>query len=279
MAVMTEKYTRLKDSLRFYGSMLVCFSGGVDSTFLLKAATDTLGTENAAGLLVESEFYPRRVLDEARATAHRIGARLEVVEFNLAEVPAISSNPADRCYHCKRYIMETALDKARSWGLDLVVDGTMTDDLGEHRPGLKALEELGVKSPLAETGLNKEEIRKLSKELGLPTWNKKSYTCLATRFPTGEKITPEKLDMVERCETALDEEGFGFYRVRYHGDVARVELAPEDLPRILEGGVSERISRAFHEAGFRYVTVDLEGYRSGSVGEPNPEIKEKQAKR
>ncbi len=274
---MAEKYTQLRDLLQSYKSILVCFSGGVDSSFLLKSAVDTLGKKNAVGLLFESHLYPRRILDEARATANQIGARLEVAELELLEVPAIRANPADRCYHCKRHIMEAALNMARSCGFEHVADGTMADDLGGHRPGLKALEELGIKSPLAQVGLSKEKIREMSKKLGLSTWDKRSYTCLATRFPAGEEITREKLDMVDKCEVSLEEEGFDFYRVRYHGDVARVELATEDIPRIFENDRHKSIAQAFRAAGFRYVSVDLEGYRSGSVSEPGGGAKLKEA--
>jgi len=243
----------------------VCFSGGVDSTFLLKIAVDELGPGQAMGLLEHGLLYPESATSEARQLAGIIGAQLEEVEMEPLEGSEVESNPTDRCYHCKSGLLKHARDVADRLGIRHVAEGTNADDADDYRPGMGAVKELGVQSPLLEAGLTKDEIRAASRELGLPTWDRPASPCLASRFPFGTRIDPERIDMVNRSEKALSEAGFREFRVRYHGDVARIELAAEEIPKMFEGNRYVGIARACREAGFRYVALDLDGYRTGSL--------------
>ena len=262
---MKNKIFSLRELLREMGSVLVCFSGGVDSSFLLKAAVDELGKKNAVGLHIKSALHPSWTHAEARCIAEDIGAKVIELDVDVMLIPGVIENPPDRCYHCKRQILETATHHARSLKLKYVVDGTNADDVGDYRPGMQAVRETGVRSPLLEVGMTKREIRQAAKQLKLPNWDKPSYTCLATRFPTGTTIDEEKLRRVAACEDALREEGFGIYRVRYHGDLVRIEIDQGEFPRMFRDGRNEIITDACRKAGFRYVALDMEGYRTGSM--------------
>lgn len=261
-----QKYRLLQSLLEQMGSVLVAYSGGVDSTFLLKVAHDVLG-EQAVAVTACSQTYPARELEEARAMAREIGARHLIIVSEELEIPGFADNPPDRCYFCKSELFSKLLQVARAEGLRYIVDGTNRDDLAEHRPGRQAAQEMGIRSPLLEAGLGKGEIRALSRELGLPTWGKPSMACLSSRFPYGVTITREKLKMVEEAEEYLRGLGFRQVRVRHHEDIARIEVGPEEMSRFLAGGFGEAVARRLKELGYTYVVLDLEGYRPGSLNE------------
>jgi len=262
-----EKLEKLEDIIRNLGSVLIAFSGGVDSTFLLKVCLDVLGKDKVLAVTARSSTYPARELEEAKALALKLGARHEIIESEELAVPGFSENPPERCYYCKKELFGKLVRMARERGFNFVVDGSNADDTGDFRPGMKAKDELGVVSPLKEAGLTKAEIRNFSREMGLPTWDKPSFACLASRFPYGEKITAEKLDRVGKAEELLDALGFTQYRVRSHGDLARIEVLPDEIDRFFDSSLREKVTKEFKKLGFVYVSLDLTGYRTGSMNE------------
>ncbi len=266
MDILHRKYEALKRLLLSYGSAAVAFSGGVDSTFLLKTAGIVLG-DRAVALTAAPPFVPQRELSEAAAFCREAGIRQIVLEASFFTLDTARKNPPDRCYHCKRELFSRMLETARENGYSVLCEGSNTDDIGDYRPGMRALRELEVRSPLLEAGLSKEEIRLLSRELGLYTWDKPSFACLASRFVCGEYISDEKLRMVERSEQKLSELGFRQFRVRFHGDLARIELLPDDFERAIQPETRACIVDALREYGFRYVALDLDGYKTGNMNE------------
>lgn len=265
-APLMAKYEKLQGILQKLGSVAVAFSSGVDSTFLVKVAHDTLGAK-AVAFTAASDFVPQRDVDEAKAFCAKEGIEHHVVPFPILTVPHVKENPENRCYYCKHALFSHMKEIAAEKGLACVVDGSNLDDDGDYRPGHRALRELGIVSPLHEAGLYKQDIRDLSKALGLPTWDKPSFACLASRFPYGTELTPEGLDRVNLAEEFLMDRGFRQLRVRAHGNIARIELLPSDIPRMIDESLREKTAAYFRKLGFAYTALDLLGYRTGSLNE------------
>lgn len=260
-----EKYEKLKNYIKSLGSLAVAYSGGVDSTFLVKVAYDVLG-DRVIAVTATSSTYPKRELNDAITFIKQIGAKHIVIESEELEIEGFNKNPVDRCYYCKKELFEKIWKVAKAHGIEYVADGSNFDDLNDFRPGMKAACELNVVSPLKVAGLTKEDIRKLSKELGLPTWDKPAFACLSSRIPYGERITKEKLSMIEKAEEYLLGLGFKQVRVRYHQDkLARIEIGKDEMEKFLNINVIESVRNKFKELGFLYVTLDLDGYRTGSM--------------
>lgn len=265
MNELQKKYEALKEYFRSAGSAVIAFSGGVDSTFLMKVASDVL-KEKAVAVTIKSDAFSNREYEEVLALCREYEFKNEILQADCFAVDEFVKNEKDRCYYCKKNFFTKILDYAESKNIGIVCEGSNMDDTGDYRPGMKAVAELGVKSPLKECGLYKDEIRQLSKELGLSTWNKSSFACLATRIGYGEIINKHKLEMIDSGEQVLYELGFKQFRVRLYGEnSARIEIYTEDFEKLLEN--REHIVNKFKEAGFIYVSLDLQGFRSGSMNE------------
>jgi pyridinium-3,5-biscarboxylic acid mononucleotide sulfurtransferase len=261
--MLQEKYKKLQDILLEMETVVVAFSGGVDSTFLLKAAIDTLGYDNVLAITADSETYPTSELEEALKLAKWIGASHRVIETSELVIPGYTENDQNRCYFCKSSLFDHLLPILDDYEFNNIIYGVIADDANEFRPGMKAAKEKGIRGPLQEADLFKEEIRTLSKEAGLPTWDKPSFACLSSRIAYGETITKEKLTKVDKSETYLKSLDIRQVRVRTHEDTARIEVEPADMPRVLEYHVA--ITKRLKQFGYKYVSLDLAGYTSGSM--------------
>ena len=264
MDALHEKKKHLEDYLRSLGSVAVAFSSGVDSTFLLKTAHDVLGSR-ALAVTARSCSFPARELNEAKAFCESEGIEQIIVDSEELDIEGFRQNPKNRCYLCKHELFSKIRAIAAERGIACIAEGSNVDDEGDYRPGPIAVAELEVKSPLREAGLTKAEIRELSKELGLSTWNKQSFACLSSRFVYGETISEEKLSMVDRAEQRLLDLGFHQVRVRVHGDLARIEIDRAEFAKMSASDTVDQIARYLHELGFLYVTLDLDGYKTGSM--------------
>lgn len=263
---MDARLQRLTDIVASAESLLVAFSGGVDSTFLLKVAHATLG-ERAVGLTASSPTAPPGELEAAAELAAIIGCRHIVIDSHELENPSFTENPVNRCFFCKDELYGICRREADKLGFSTIADGTNLDDLKDHRPGLKAAKEWSIRHPLVEAEMGKEDIRRLSRDFGLPTWDKPAVACLSSRFPYGIEINVERLGKIAACEKTLKDLGFREFRVRYHEELVRIEVAAAEIDRLLDRDVRETIVRRFKEIGFTYVSLDLEGYRTGSMNE------------
>jgi uncharacterized protein len=264
--VLNAKLERMRAIFAPMRSLIVAFSGGVDSTFVLKVAHDAMG-DAVLALTTTSPTMPDEDRDSALAMAHLIGVQHIVVESNELEIPGYAANPLNRCYLCKHNLFTVCEAKAAELGIDEIVDGLNLDDLHDYRPGMQAASEKRVRHPLVEAEMTKADVRALSRAMGLPTWDRPASPCLSSRFPYGTEITSEGLAKVAAGEKLLHSMGFAVARVRYHGEVARLELEQGQIARIFEGQLRETIDREFRKIGFRFVAIDLKGFRSGSLNE------------
>ena len=268
-----DKLAHLQNTLRSYGRVAIAFSGGVDSTLLLKVAVETLGRENVLAVIADSPSMPRSEKRDAEALAATIGAPVVITKSNEFSDKNYVANPTDRCYFCKHALFVEVRKEAESRGIKHWCDGQNVDDKGDWRPGARAVRESGAHSPLAEAGLTKEEIRALSARYGLATATKPAMACLASRIPYGTPVTEETLAQIEAAERALLDLGFALVRVRHHGEVARIEVGASELARFLDPELRHAVTTALKAAGYTYVTLDIEGYRSGSL---NAKLQDKQ---
>jgi uncharacterized protein len=261
-----QKYEKLKDILREMGEVVIAYSGGVDSTFLLKVAKDVL-KDKVLGIIATSPTYPSREYEDALKIASEIGVKIKIINTKEMDNPKFIGNPVDRCYFCKTELFEKIKNIAEKENFRNFADGSNADDLGDYRPGMKALKEKNIRSPLMEAGLTKNEIRQLSKMLNLPTWDKPALACLSSRFPYGEKIELKKLRMVDEVENFLHDIGFKNIRARHFDKTVKIEVSSEEIDKFFDHSLRERIVKKVKEIGYTYVTIDLEGYRQGSMNE------------
>jgi len=259
-----EKYNELIKYIKGLGKVVLAFSGGVDSTFLLKATKEALG-DNVKAVTIMSPYIPKWEIAEAKELAKKLGVQHEIIEAPI--IDSIKFNPEDRCYLCKTAVFSMILSIAKKQDYNCVIDGTNFDDISDYRPGLKALKELEIKSPLLECKVTKAEIRAFSKELGLNTWDKPAYACLLTRIPYGNELKVEDFEKIENAEKYMMSIGFRAIRVRCHGDLARVEVSKNDRSKLFDEALLDTIAKKIKECGFKYVTLDLQGYRVGSFNE------------
>lgn len=262
MSGVAEKLNRLRETIASRESMLVSFSGGVDSSLLAAVARDVLG-DRAVAVILDSPLMPRRELEHARSVARRLGIRCIVAGHDVLDLESVVENGPDRCYHCKRSSAGVLRSIARSLGISCVADGVNTTDCGDFRPGIRACDEEGICHPFVDAGISKSDIREIARSLGLDFWNRPSSACLASRIPYGMRITPDALKRVEEAEDVLKDAGLTQVRVRAHGDLARIEVQQSEIQRVLMH--RERIVNALKTIGFVYITLDLEGYRTGSM--------------
>lgn len=263
---MKEKYNALLDYIKELESVAVAYSGGVDSTFLLAVATKAVG-EKAVGVIGRSPSYARREQEEAIALAKKMGARIHFIDTNEIEDESYNTNPPTRCFTCKTVLFEGVWKAADELGCKYVLEGSNADDLGDFRPGMDAAKKLRVKAPLVDLKFSKDEIRALSKEMGLPTWNKPAFACLSSRVPYGQPITVQKLGRIEKGEYALRDMGFNGLRVRDYDELCRIEVPPGEIAKFIEEETRARVVKNLKDAGYKFVCLDLEGYRTGSMNE------------
>jgi pyridinium-3,5-biscarboxylic acid mononucleotide sulfurtransferase len=267
MENITSKFEKLQSILREMESVVVAYSGGVDSSFLLKVATDTLGRDKVKAVLAISPTYPSREYEKALQTAGAIGIDIEIIHTKEMDDPRFVNNPVNRCYFCKYELFSRIAEYSDSGNYHNMVDGSNMDDIKDHRPGKKALQEKNVRSPLQEAEMTKEDIRSCSKELGLQTWNRDALACLSSRFPYGENINLDKLQMVDAAEIFLSDLGFSSIRARHEKNTIRIEVSPSQIKKIADDKIRLKIVARMKELGYKYVAIDLEGYRQGSLNE------------
>ncbi|QDU70844.1 ATP-dependent sacrificial sulfur transferase LarE [Mucisphaera calidilacus] len=259
-----ERLAALERAIHDRGSLLVAFSGGIDSSLIAAVGRRVLGPDHCQAAIGDSLSLPRRELEAARSLAQQLEIRLTVIEPTEQNDPNYQANAGDRCFYCKSNLYEHLIPLAEQLGLAHIANGTNLDDLGDHRPGLRAAREASIVSPLVDAGLDKQDVRDIARHLGLPNHDKPASACLASRIPYGTEVTPERLAQVEQAENALADLGFTGFRVRHHDTIARIELPIDQLPQILDAELRERVSTALHDAGFTYIAIDLDGFRSGS---------------
>jgi pyridinium-3,5-biscarboxylic acid mononucleotide sulfurtransferase len=263
---LNQKLNDLQNIIRAMDSVAIAFSGGVDSTFLLKVTHDLLG-ERGVAVTASSSTYPEREFKAAVDFVNGAGIKHLVIAAEELDIEGFADNPLNRCYLCKRKLFTQIVEIARQSNIKFVADGSNVDDIQDYRPGMAALNELGIVSPLREANLTKDDIRALSKRMDLPTWNKPAFACLASRIPYGQKITRQKLAMIEKAEQYLQDLGFQQIRVRHHGDIARIEVSPQERTRFADEKLMDQVNEQFRQLGFAYTALDLKGYRTGSLNE------------